>query len=164
MMSCAEAARHLSRRADGGPLDASIGAALDAHLNECPDCRDTLAAQRLVADTLRRRPADTVPSQFASTLRQKLDRVDQERSWIDLADWRVWTVRLAPVAAALALAAWLVPAQTGSGPLSLEEWTASVADSSAAALLWSSEATSDTVLEQMLIGNAASGGEARDGR
>ena len=37
--------------------------------------------------------------------------------WIDLFDWRVWTLRLAPVAALLALLA-VLPA----GPTTLDAW------------------------------------------
>jgi hypothetical protein len=95
---------------------------------------------------------------------ERLDRLDRDQSWIDIADWRAWTVRLAPAAAALTLAAWLTAGQTGAAPLSLEEWAVSNAEtSSVTTLLWDSEVTSEALVEQMLTGDLPAG-EARDGR
>jgi hypothetical protein len=165
MLSCDEAGRLLAHRADGDRLAQPLEAELDAHLAACASCRDALTAQRVVAASLRARPAERVSPMFARRLGERLDLMDRDEGWLDLADWRAWTVRLAPVAAVLALAAWLTAGQTGAAPLSLEEWAVSNAESSSvAALLWDSEVTTDTVVEQMLTGELPAAGGSRDGR
>lgn len=164
MLSCVEAAPFLSHRGDGDRLAPAVEADLDAHLETCASCREVLAAQRAVATALRARPADPVSPLFARRVAERLDRLDRDQGWIDIADWRAWTVRLAPAAAVLALAAWLTTGQTGAAPLSLEEWAVSNAEtSSVTTLLWDSEVTSEALVEQMLTGDL-SAGETRDGR
>lgn len=164
MLSCVEAARFLSHRGDGDRLAPSAEAALDAHLEACASCREALAAQRAVAATLRARPADSVSPLFARRVAERMDRLNRDQAWVDIADWRVWTVRLAPAAAALALAAWLTTDQNGAAPLSLEEWAVSNAEtSSVATLLWDSEVTSEALVEQMLTGDLPAGA-THDGR
>jgi predicted anti-sigma-YlaC factor YlaD len=164
MLSCVLAARLLSHRGDGDRLAPAVEADLDAHVETCASCREALAAQRAVATTLRARPADPVPPLFARRVAERLDRLDRNQGWIDIADWRVWTVRLAPAAAVFALAAWLTTGQTGATPLSLEEWAVSNAEtSSVTTLLWDSEVTSEALVEQMLTGDLPAGA-TRDGR
>jgi hypothetical protein len=165
MLSCDEAGRLLAHRADGDRLPASREADLDAHLEACGSCREALGTQRAVAAGLRSRPADRVSPMFARRLRERLDRVDRDEGWLGIADWRAWTVRLAPVAIVLALAAVLTTGQTGAAPLSLEEWAVSNTESSSVAtLLWDDEVTSAAVVEQMLTGELPPAGGARDGR
>lgn len=162
MLSCADATRLIVRLADGDRVDAATSTALDAHLSGCPGCRDALAGQRAVANLLRARPADRVAPQFHARLAQRLD---DEAGWFGLVDWRAWTFRLAPAAAALALAALLTAGQPAAAPINLEEWAVSNADtSSAASLLWDDDVSSDSVVREMLGVDAAAAGGARDGR
>jgi hypothetical protein len=165
MLSCNEAARLLAHRGDGDRLSRSLEADLDAHLDACGPCREALAAQQAVAARLRARPVDSVSPMFARRLRERLDRADRDEGWFGLADWRAWTVRLAPAAAVLALAAFLTGARTDAAPLSLEEWAVSNAESSSVAtLLWDSEVTSEAVVEEMLTGELPVAGGTPDGR
>ena len=165
MLSCDEACRLLAHRADGDRLARPLEAELDAHLAACAACRDALAAQRVVAASLRARPAERVSPMFARRLAARLAPIDRDEGWLGLADWRAWTVRLAPVAIVLALAAVLTTGQTGAAPLSLEEWAVSNTESSSVAtLLWDAEVTSAAVVEQMLTGELPTAGGARDGR
>lgn len=162
MLSCADANRLIVRRADGDALEAPAAAALDAHLAGCAACRDALASQRAVADLLRSRPADRVSPQFHARLSEKLDR---EAGWFGLADWRAWTFRLAPAAAALALAAFLTAERSAAAPLSLEEWAVSnTGSASTVSLLWDSQVSSDVVLQEMLGVDGTPTGGTRDGR
>lgn len=162
MLSCADTTRVIVRLADGDRLETSTIAALDAHVSGCAGCRDALAGQRAVADLLRARPADRVSPQFHARLAQRLD---DEAGWFGLVDWRAWTFRLAPAAAALALAAFLTAGQPAAAPINLEEWAVSNADtSSAASLLWDDDVSSDTVVREMLGVEATEAGGASDGR
>jgi hypothetical protein len=158
-MGCREAERLIARQADE-KLDSAAAAILDDHLRRCASCRAALEDQRVVAGLLRSRPVDRLSPAFDARLAARLDDAS---GWFGLADWRAWTFRLAPLAAVLAVAAFLTSAQTSSAPaatVSIEEWTMSAAGSSStASMLWDSEVTVDTLLESMLSGNAeASGG------
>jgi hypothetical protein len=159
MLSCDEAVRYLARSAE---IDEQAVPELEAHLAVCASCRAALDEQRLVVDVLRARPAELVSPGFAFRLHQRLD---ETIGWFGLADWRAWTLRLTPVAVALALAALLTsgPATASSG---LADWTMSGPDASSnASLLWQPDATPDSVLETMLGGpEAASTGEGGDVR
>ncbi len=53
---------------------------------------------------LRMRPANDVSLRFGAQLSARLDDAS---GWFGIADWRRWTLRLTPVAAALALATYL---------------------------------------------------------
>ncbi|HSC28390.1 MAG TPA: hypothetical protein VLD67_14010 [Vicinamibacterales bacterium] len=152
MTSCDEAVRALVRAADS--LEPSLPAELEAHLSTCASCRETLEDQRIVSQVLRARPADTVSSLFPVRLAARLD---ETAGWFDLADWRAWTFRLAPIAAVLALVA-LLTSDTAASSLTLQEWTMSGADSSAE-LLWQPDASTESVLESMFPGEAAATGE-----
>ena len=149
MLTCSMAASLIARRADGAELDSTNGAWLDDHLANCSSCRAQLADQQLVRNALRGRPADELSAAFAARLSRRLDDAS---GFFGLADWRAWTYRLAPVAAALGIGAVLFAGQRAS-PISLEEWTVSNADTaSRATLLWNSETTPDAVVETMLVG------------
>jgi anti-sigma factor RsiW len=161
MLSCADANRLIVRRADGDLLDPAHGDALDEHLAGCSSCRDALAGQRVVADLLRARPVDRVSPHFHGRLSRRLDEAS---GWLGLLDWRAWTFRLAPAAAALALAALLTADGPAAAPISLEEWAVSnTGSSSATSLLWNSEVSSESVLQEMLGVDDPAGG-ASDGR
>jgi hypothetical protein len=157
MQSCSEAAPLIARHADGSPLDRVAAAALEEHLRACAACRALVADQRLVLDVLRSRPAEQLSRGFASRL---AGRLDDAGGFLGIADWRAWTFRLAPFAAAAVFAAVLFSGAESAAPVNLEEWAVANADTaSRATLLWDTEITADSVLETMLVGeNAGTGG------
>jgi hypothetical protein len=157
MLSCSDAAPLIARHADGSALDDIAGAALEKHLGSCAACRALVADQRLAVDVLRSRPVEHVSRAFASRL---AGRLDDESGFLGIADWRTWTLRLAPVAAAAVFAAALFSGAESAAPVNLEEWAVANADTtSRATLLWNTEITADSVLETMLVGeNEGTGG------
>ena len=162
MLSCSDAAPLIARLADGAGLEQESAHALDGHLSACAACRALLDEQRLVLSVLRSRPAENVSPAFASRLAARLD---DEIGFFGIADWRAWTFRLAPAAAAAVFVAVLLSSQGTAAPISLEEWAVSNADTtSRATLLWDSDTTADSVLETMLIGDTESTGGTNDVR
>lgn len=87
-----------------GTLDVSGEARLAAHVAGCPACRRALEEQKAVKQLLATLPAVEVSADFAARVRQRIAR---SVGWWEFADWRIWTLRLAPVAALLALLAWV---------------------------------------------------------
>ena len=100
-------------------LDAPGRMRLAAHVAECPACRRALDEQKAVKQLLATLPAVAVSRHFAARVRQ---RVTQSIRWWELADWRVWTLRLAPVAALLALLAWMPFASETTLSNALDAW------------------------------------------
>ena len=162
-MLCEEVVKLVARRADGdASLEAAARAGVDAHLERCDACRSALDTQKAVSAFLRLRPVDPVSPAFAARLSARLD---EESSWFGIADWRVWTLRLAPVALVLALATLFGSDASTQTPATLDEWTYAADSSSTAALMWQSDATPESVLETMLSGEMPNGGGgARDVR
>lgn len=161
-MLCHDVRPFIARRADDPAslldlVDARTIAAVDAHFESCASCREALDTQRSVSAWLRTRPADRLSPHFASQLAARLDEAS---GWFGIADWRVWTLRLAPVAAALALATYLGLGASTPTPATIEEWTLATTDSSAESILWESDMSADSVMETMLTGEPpVSGGE-----
>lgn len=87
-----------------GALDALRRAMLDAHLVTCAACRAAVADQTTVAALLAATPPADVPADFLARLNA---RIDEEDSVFGAVDYKAWTLRLAPLAAVLALAAFL---------------------------------------------------------
>ena len=159
-MQCLDVAPFIARRADAPEtLDGTILRAVDTHVADCASCRALLDEQRAVAGMLRMRPATDVSRRFGAQLSARLDEAS---GWFGIADWRRWTLRLTPVAAALALATYLglgtstqapvsVPATL---PLSLNDWAFAAAEGQAGSaresLLWESGVSAESVLETML--------------
>jgi anti-sigma factor RsiW len=152
-MRCHDVARFIARRADDPAslheLDARTIADVDAHLEGCASCRAALDTQRDVSSWLRTRPVDRLSLHFASRLAARLDEVS---GWFGIADWRAWTLRLAPVAAALALATYLGLGASSQTPAMIDEWTLATTDSSAESILWESDMSADSLMETMLTG------------
>ncbi len=152
-MHCDEAGPLLRRRLEGR-LEADEGQRLERHLEQCETCRETLEVQRRVAAVLSSRPVAEVPLGFAGRVMANLEPVP---GWLDALNWRVWTFRLAPVAAAL-----LVVAALGFGPTEaaepmefsdlVAEWVGEedAAGVPAFSLLWQEEVTDDALLEAVL--------------
>ena len=102
--ACQEFESRLVRAADGA-LDAGDQIALDAHLHVCGACRAALADQRAVRQALAARPTLRAQPDFASRVAAA---IEADRSWLDRLDFRAWTWRLVPVAAALSFVTWMV--------------------------------------------------------
>jgi anti-sigma factor RsiW len=140
-----------------GRLEADEGHQLERHLALCDACRETLEAQRRVAAVLSSRPAAEVPLGFASRVMADLEPVS---GWMEALNWRAWTFRLVPLAAAL-----VVVAALGFGPTEaaeplefsdlVAEWVGeeNAGGVPAFSLLWQEEVTDDTLLEAVLTAN-----------
>ena len=75
---------------------------LESHLAVCESCRAALEVQRSVAALLWERPSVEVSAIFTE---QVMTSLVPEPSWLELLNWRLWTLRMMPVAAGLILAA-----------------------------------------------------------
>ncbi|MBI2834891.1 MAG: zf-HC2 domain-containing protein [Acidobacteria bacterium] len=165
-LTCDRSASLISRHIDGRLTDEERRR-LDGHLEHCGGCRDDLIEQHLVADVLRARQAISPPAGFAERLGARLDL---ESSIFGVADWRRWTWRLAPVAAALFLVAAVTAGQrdettAGETTGALSTWPASVARNTpgGASVMWSENVSGDTLLSSVLTGSspATREGESR---
>ena len=159
-MQCVDIAPFIARRADAPEtLDAAILEDVDAHVAGCASCRALLDEQRAVAGMLRMRPENDVSVRFGAELSARLEDAS---GWFGIADWRRWTLRLTPVAAALALATYLglgttsqAPASVpATAPLSVNDWALAAAENPAGSaresMLWESGVSAESVLETML--------------
>lgn len=162
-MECHELTSVLARVADDAEaVDANVRAELRQHLDSCSACREALEVQRGVAAWLRSRPADVPSPQFAVRLSSRLDQMS---GWFGIADWRAWTLRLAPVAAALALATYLGLGSAAQSTISLDDWISRATDGTEAAVLLQPDMTADSVVETMLTGEMpATNGDSGDVR
>ena len=64
-----------------------------------------------VAAALASRPRDAVPADFLARVNARID-AEERSGWLGLTDFRLWTFRLAPATAAIALIALAWPAAT----------------------------------------------------
>ena len=104
--------------------------------------------QRFVASVLASMPPPEVPADFLSRVNA---RIDETAGWFGLADFRLWTLRLAPMAAALALIAVLWPAAATTAVSSSGETTAPTANfSPASATDWQQDVSADALLDAAL--------------
>ena len=165
-MRCDEAQEMLMRE-DSGRLSLDEQRTLVAHLAACAGCRDMAREQRMVAEVLVSRVDAPVPPGFADRV---LTVLDTPAGWLALADWRRWTLRFAPVAAGLTLAALLVPSATiEANTPELEQIAQTFAlddqegDPPVTSLFWQPEVDGDTLLAAAVTGSAEwVSGEAQD--
>ncbi len=139
----------------GGRLDAGRRQQLDEHLASCSACRETAVAQTDVSRVLASRPDAPVRADFAARLAGEIDR---QSGWLGLADWHWLSVRLAPLAALLLLAAGIVVEREATRTSSraslstvVETWASD--DSGATpvtAVLWQPQANEDTAVLTVL--------------
>jgi hypothetical protein len=173
-MTCIDAQSLIARYADDEPaVPAADRDAVKTHLAECAGCRALLDEQRDVAVLLRGR-LETLPRpRFVARVSARIDQgargpggqgagEPEDYAWLGLANWRAWTVGLAPVAAALLVAAFIdvggaSPAGTAQTtvPATLEEWTVGLAPAALQA-----DATGEALIEAVLIGVAPSSGDS----
>ena len=164
-MTCPDADALIGRFADDpAALAPAERQQLELHLASCLSCRLALDDQRHVARVLHARPPVEVPPAFAARLAARLDAEPQ--GLLALANWRVWTVTLTPLAAALVLVAWLggdtAQRDASVASDSFRTWTeTTVSDDQSAVFL--QPTNGDVLLEAVLTGAAAPAGE-RDGR
>ncbi len=152
-MRCDDVERAVIARA-AGRLDPAGVERLAAHLDGCAACREAAGSQDDVAAVLSARPDAAPPLGFATRV---MAHLDASPTWLDVIDWRRWTVRLAPAAAAL-----LVVAAVGLRPAAAVEpiefsdlvtdWVGvdDAAESPVLSLLWQEEVNDDTLLEAVL--------------
>jgi anti-sigma factor RsiW len=151
-MTCSDAGPLLAAAADG-LLDADRRARLDLHLAGCDGCRAALDDQRQVAEILASAVAEEVSPVFLDRVNSRIDQADD---WLEVLDYRRWTLRLAPIAATLALVALLgigirasstpsTSAQAASGQTSSTFTPASAAD-------WNRDVSADALVEAALSG------------
>jgi anti-sigma factor RsiW len=132
-----------------GTLDPSSRAHLEAHAASCAGCRRALDEQAAVKRMLADLPAVTVSRGFAARVRE---RVEARPWWMPAGNWRLWTLRLAPIAALLTFLAWLPLQSDATGsvttttPVSLRESWATAALSGGA----SGSSEYDSSLPQLL--------------
>jgi predicted anti-sigma-YlaC factor YlaD len=164
-MTCPTAEPLIARYADDpASLDAAERQPLELHLAMCEACRVVLDDQRHVARALHARPVAAVSPSFAAQLAARLDA--EPIGWLAIANWRAWTVTLAPVAAVLVFIAWFGLATRTQSPVSsslapadtFETWTSSAAGEPAGVFLQSSNG--DVLLEAVLTGTAVPAGES----
>lgn len=150
--ACQEFESRLVRAADGA-LDAGDQIALDAHLHVCGACRAALADQRAVRQALAARPTLRAQPDFASRVAAA---IEADQSWLDRLDFRAWTWRLVPVAAALSFVTWMVVrgAATAATPGPTSTDAAIDADLPVAAALWDPSVSDTAVLSLMLRASA----------
>ena len=147
----------LARAADGATLTAPEQRQLDAHLASCASCRDALEGQRLVAHALVSRADVAAAAGFAGRVSARLDA--ENGGVLDLANWRAWTVGLAPVAAALVFVAYLGVGSTDTTTAAaetptFESWASASAGTTPAAVFLQPSASGDQLLETVLTGAA----------
>jgi hypothetical protein len=103
-----------------------------------------------VASVLASVPPPEVPADFLARVNA---RIDETAGWFGLADFRLWTLRLAPAIAALALIAVLWPGASPSSSSSSSSSSGSTAAASfspASATDWQQEVSADALLEAAL--------------
>ena len=158
-MHCDEAGPLLLRRLEGR-LEADEAPRLERHLEQCEACVQTLDAQRRVATVLSSRPVAEAPLGLAGRVMANLEPVSGWAGWpgaLDALNWRVWTFRLAPVAAVLTVVASLGFRPTEAAePMEFSDLVAEwvIKDDArglpAFSLLWQEEVTVDVLLEAVL--------------
>jgi anti-sigma factor RsiW len=125
------------RTADG-TLAPGHRAELEAHAASCAECRAALEEQSAARRMLAKVDLPAAPFDFAARVRA---RIEPQASVFDLLNWRAWTLRLAPVAALLALLAWFPLAPSASEPAAgqtlpavVDEWAGTKAQVAGGAL------------------------------
>jgi hypothetical protein len=111
--------------------------------------------QDLVAAALGSLPPAEVRAGFVARVNARIDAGDG--GWLAVADFRLWTLRLAPAVAALALVAalWSVPAQAPSAATATSTSDAAATFSPASSGDWQKDVSGDALLEAALAPRGA---------
>ena len=108
--------------------------------------------QDLVASILASMPKPDVPADFVARVNA---RIDETAGWFGLADFRVWTLRLAPLAAGVALLAVLWPATAATTTTAASSPVAPASSfSPTSASDWQQDVSADALLAAALTGAA----------
>jgi anti-sigma factor RsiW len=151
-------------------------ARLTAHLKDCASCRAALANQRSMRELLQRYPMEGARLGFDARVMAAIRAEAEGRAghWLDSLDFRRWTWRLVPLAAALALASFMIAApasvmtdapasgvinQTGATTGMTGGETTMTANTSTdnmpvSSALWSESVSGSSLLSLMLTANA----------
>lgn len=154
--ACADYERLLLRLAEKAPdLDPVDRARVEAHLANCASCREALEAQIFVRSALAGREPMQASVGFAARTLARIEE-SQRHNWLTSVDFKRWTWRLVPVAAALALIV-----AYGAGQVNTQSSAAATSSSSSgpdgrtvSAALWSDDVTEVDVLALMLRASA----------
>ena len=133
---------------------------LDAHLKECARCRAALVEQREMRELLQSHPIEGARLGFDTRVMAAIraEAEAQSGSWLDNLDFRRWTWRLVPVAAALALASAVLSQPDTTAAVSGDEPTVMASNSTddlpVSSALWSESVSGSSLLSLMLTANA----------
>lgn len=155
--NCAAFTSMLVRVADGTAPSAEQ-AQLEAHISTCASCAAALDDQRGVHAWLQAQPVTGASLGFDRRVMAavRADAEGRTRSWLDSLDFRRWTWRLVPVAAALALVAVSVT-QTDAANQTADTTTLSGTTTDTmpvSSALWSETVSESSLLSLMLSANA----------
>ena len=156
---CAAIAPLLVRAAEGDTsLSVGDNARVNVHVEGCPSCRAELADQRAMRGLLQSYPVQGARLGFDARVMAAIraEREGRESNWLGGLDFRRWTWRLVPVAAALALASVMVSRTDTNAGLTVDE-TALAASADAlpvSSALWSESVSESLLLSLMLTANA----------
>jgi anti-sigma factor RsiW len=90
-------------RAADGTLSAQEQTALSAHLATCAACTEALADQQAMRQALVTLAETPQTTYVATRVMAQLRAERPATTWLESLDWKRWTWRLVPVAAALAI-------------------------------------------------------------
>ena len=109
--------------------------------------------QALVSSVLASMPPPDVPADFVARVNA---RIDETAGWFGLADFRAWTLRLAPLAAGLALIAVLWPGTAATSTTTASSSSVAPAStfSPTSATDWQQDVSADALLAAALTGAA----------
>jgi len=150
--ACAEYEALIVRVADGLADEADHGR-LAEHVSRCPACQHALAVQREAKAVLASRPPLEASPSFRVRVRDMIEE-EQARSLVTLLDFRRWTWRLAPVAAALAIAATVGVTRTTTATEDTALMTETAAQLPVSAAWYSTSLSDSSLLSLMLQANA----------
>lgn len=154
--NCAAFTSLLVRVADG-TASAQEQSQLHAHVATCASCAAALDDQRGVHAWLQSQPVTGASLGFGTRVMASV-RAEAEggaSGWLDSLDFRRWTWRLVPVAAALVLAAVGVTSTDAASQLETAVNSTTAADAwPVSSALWSDTVSESSLLSLMLSANA----------
>ena|SRR6266511_863175 len=107
--------------------------------------------QDLVAAALASAPPPGVSPGFLARVNARID-AERDNGWFAILDFKVWTLRLAPAAAAVALIAVLWPANSRSTTSSSTSTASTSSFTPASATDWQNDVNANALLEAALAG------------
>jgi anti-sigma factor RsiW len=148
--TCQETIGLIVRGADG-TLEPAERARLDAHLTACARCRQSFEGQQRARRALMAWTSEPAAPDFAARV---LARIPRPESWLDGWDFRRWTWRMAPVAAGMAIAVFVVAGRADLVSASQDNSMSSASELTVAASLGSDDLSQSDVLALLLTADA----------